>query len=68
MSESNEIIFSDKYTKDYDKTFIILYIVEGLFIILANLFLTIRLFTNRQLRAQKEVSVGINVGLLSDNS
>ncbi|ULT87654.1 hypothetical protein L3Y34_007071 [Caenorhabditis briggsae] len=57
MSEINEIIFSDKYTKDYDKTFIILYIVEGLFIILANLFLTIRLFTNRQLRAQKEFVV-----------
>ncbi|CTQ86943.1 G-protein coupled receptors family 1 profile domain-containing protein [Caenorhabditis elegans] len=54
MSDSNEIKFSNQYTKDYDKTFIILYLVEGLFIILANLFLTIRLFTNRQLRAQKE--------------
>ncbi|KAF1752673.1 hypothetical protein GCK72_019228 [Caenorhabditis remanei] len=57
MSDINGIIFSEKYTKDYDKTFIILYIVEGLFIILVNLFLTIRLFTNRQLRAQKEFIV-----------
>uniref|UniRef100_A0A1I7TYB3 G_PROTEIN_RECEP_F1_2 domain-containing protein n=1 Tax=Caenorhabditis tropicalis TaxID=1561998 RepID=A0A1I7TYB3_9PELO len=57
MSDINAIIYSNMYTKDYDKTFIVLYVVEGLFIILANLFLTIRLFTNRQLRAQKEFVV-----------
>lgn len=69
----SEIIFSNKATADYDKvgnadllltvfrfqTFVVLYIVEGLFILIVNLFLTIRLFTNRNLRAQKEFVVSV---------
>ncbi|CAI5452837.1 unnamed protein product [Caenorhabditis angaria] len=49
--------FSTKRTADYDKFSIFIYISEGLFVLLVNMFLAVRLFTNRHLRAQKEFVV-----------